>query len=324
MTTVLVTGATGFVGRSLCRALARAGHRVLAAVRAGAESFGASKSIVVGEINGSTDWGQFLEGVDIVVHLAARAHLASGSASVREREPYIEVNAQGTRRLAQACLKSGVRTLLYMSTVKVNGEETFGKPFGPDDTPAPRDHYSESKWLGEQTVQSLCSGNLRWIIVRAPLVYGPGVRANFLRLMRWVDRGWPLPFGSLHNRRSLVYVENLTDLVVSAVQAERAAGRVLMVSDNEDLSTPELCRRIAEAMGRKLHLWHIPPGLLRVAGHLAGLSAEMSRLTGTLIVDSSSTSTRLDWSPPFSTDRGIAETVEWYLQSPNKAWSSMP
>jgi len=319
MTTVLVTGASGFVGQSLCRAFASSGNRVLAAVRSTARPCPSAETIVVGEINGSTDWQQALQGVDIVVHLAARAHLGSGSNSVRDREFYMAVNAEGTERLARACLSSGVRALLYMSSVKVNGEETFDEPFRPDDAPAPRDHYGESKWWGEQAVQSLCSGKLQWSIVRAPLVYGPGVRANFLRLMCWVDSGWPMPFGSVHNHRSLIYVENLSNLIVRAMQTGKAAGRIFMAADGEDLSTPTLCRRIAEAMGRRVNLWCLPPALLTGAARLTGLSAEMSRLTGSLVVDASATFSCLGWSPAFSAERGIKETVEWYLQTRHKS-----
>lgn len=314
MTTVLVTGATGFVGRSLCRALARSGHRVRAAVRNAADPDAQTQNILVGEINGSTDWRQALDGVDIVVHLAARAHLVTRNESVQQRDAYFAVNAQGTQRLAQACVSSGVRLLLYMSTVKVNGEQTFAKPFGPYDAAAPCDTYGESKWMGEQVVQSLDRNKLDWVIVRAPLVYGPGVRANFLRLIRWVERGWPLPFGSLLNRRSLIYVENLSNLIVCAIETEKAVGRVLMASDRENLSTPELCRQIAAAMGRKAHLWRVSPRLLKKVGSLMGLTAEVSRLTESLVVDSSSTAMHLGWTPPFSTDEGIMETVAWYMR----------
>jgi UDP-glucose 4-epimerase len=313
MTRVLVTGATGFVGQALCASLAGAGYQVRAAVRTPRPLPGAvAEAAVVGNIDAATEWHTALEGVELVVHLAARAHHISDVRS--HADFYFETNALGTRCLATAAARSGVRRLLYLSTVKVNGEGSPGRLYTPQDEPHPEGVYGTSKLLGEKFVREVATGTrLEAAIVRPPLVYGPGVRANFLRLLDWVNKGWPIPLGGLNNRRSLVSVWNLCDLFVRLLTHPGAPGRVWMVSDGDDRSTPDLIREIGRAMRRRVRLIPAPVGLLRVFGALTGRRADVDRLCGSLQVDITQTCRELGWSPPVPLEEGVTRTVRWYL-----------
>ena len=247
-----------------------------------------------------------------MVHLAAHAHRLGETPEHRER--YAATNAWGTRRLAEAAAAAGVRRMVHVSTVKVNGEDTTTRPYTAQDPPHPQDSYGRSKWLGEKLLlEAAAASGLEAAIVRPPLVYGPGVRANFLRLLQWVDRGWPIPLASVSNRRSLVGVWNLCDLLARLLVHPAAPGRVWMISDGEDRSTPELIREIGEAMGRRVRLLPAPPGLLRVIAGLSGKTAELRRLCGSLQVDVTQTCRELAWAPPVATHEGLARTVRWYL-----------
>jgi nucleoside-diphosphate-sugar epimerase len=312
MKRVLVTGATGFVGRALCPDLARAGYVVRAMVRADRLApAGTSERVVVDDIGAGAKWGSTLDAVDFVVHLAARAHVVT--AKSMDESAAMRTNAHGTDALATAAARAGVRRFVYLSTVKVNGEETTGRPFTGVDEPRPADPYARSKWLGEMlATEASRAGNLELAIVRAPLIYGPDVRANFLQLMRWVDRGWPLPFGSVKNSRSLVGIWNLTDLVARLLEHPAAPGHVLMVSDGNDLSTPDLIRGIGRALGRHPRLVPVPDGLLRSIALLSGRGEQFKRLCRSLAVDIESTCNLLRWAPPIATDEGFVRTANWY------------
>jgi nucleoside-diphosphate-sugar epimerase len=320
MSRVLVTGATGFVGQTLCAALGGAGYAVRAALRrAGTLPGNIAESAIVGEIDTATDWHAALEGVDVIVHAAARAHRLGDDV---HPEVYTQTNALGTRRLAQAAAAAGVRRLVYLSTAKVNGEGS-GTPYTAQDPAHPAGAYATSKWLGEQHLLELAAATrLEAAIVRPPLVYGPAVRANFLRLLRWVDRGWPLPLGSVHNRRSLVNVWNLCDLVLRLLVHPAAPGRVWMVSDGDDRSTPDLLRTIGRAMQRPVRLIAAPVAVLRAVGTLSGRSADVSRLCDSLQVNITPTCHELQWAPPVAVDEGVARTVRWYLSSDPRASSA--
>lgn len=313
MSRVLVTGANGFVGRFLCRTLAAAGVSVRGAMRATVAAAGELvEPCVVGEIGATTQWSRALEGVDAVVHLAARAHVLGDPAA--NAGAYFETNERGTWRLASEAARAGVRRFVYLSSVKVNGEESSGGPYTATDTPNPQDAYGSSKWAGErQLSQVAASDGMEAVIVRSPLVYGPGVRANFLRLLRLVDRQIPLPLGAIRNERSLVGVWTLCDLLSNVLVNPAAPARTWMVSDGEDLTTPELIRRIGHAMKRRVRLVPIPVGMLVLGAGLLGKKAEVTRLCGSLTVDIGPTRRQLGWSPPISVDEGIARTVEWYL-----------
>jgi UDP-glucose 4-epimerase len=313
MRTVLVTGATGFVGRQLCGFLQDRGYGVRCAVRHLDESATLPNEIeLVGEINSSTNWDRALQGVDSIIHLAARVHVLNDSP--HNESLYVESNAEGTRRLAEAAARAGIVRLVFLSSIKVNGEVSRESGFTPVDQPRPADAYGRSKWLAEQYLHEIAARTgIEVAIARAPLVYGPGVRANFLRLMRWVDRGLPLPLAAVENRRAMVSIWNLCDLLTNLVSNPRASQHVWLVSDPEQLSTPELIRRIASAMHRKPRLWPVPVPLLRMAAALAGKSGEIDRLCGSLAVDPGDSFRQLGWTPPMMIDEALARTVSWYL-----------
>lgn len=282
---VLVTGATGFVGSVLCDVLVRSGYVVRAALRsANRMPAAAPERVVVGDINTGTDWTPALRNVDLVIHVAARVHILGDEP--RNASLYMESNAGGTRRLAEASANAGVQRLVFMSSVKVNGEDSGNGLYGPDDTPHPCDAYGESKAIAEQSLRAVSAQTgMETVCVRSPLVYGPGVRANFLRLLSWVDKQWPLPLGAVRNRRSLVSLWNLCDLLVHVLDHPAAADRTWMVSDAEDLSTPDLIHRIGKAMQRRVRLLPVPTSVLYLAGSLLGRKAEVMRLCGSLAVE---------------------------------------
>jgi len=312
MTRVLVTWATGFVGHVLCDVLAQSGHSVRAALRCDRPALaGVAEQVVVGDITASTDWGAALSGIEAVIHVAARAHVLRGSP---DSNLYFETNAHGTQCLAKAAAQAGICRFVYLSSIKVNGEETAQRKYSSSDPPDPKDAYGASKWLGEKYLMEVAAGTgMEAAIVRSPLVYGPGVRANFLRLMRWIDQEWPLPLGAIDNSRSLVCIWNLCDLLVHLLQRPAATGRTWMVSDGEDLSTPDLIRRIGRAMQRRVRLPRVPAGVLKWCGTVLGQKAEIMRLCGSLAVDIAPTRHELKWSPPMTVDEGLVRTVDWYL-----------
>lgn len=313
MTRVLVTGASGFVGRVLCDVLARSGYLVRGAFRSEHPlSPGVTERVVVGEIASTTDWTAALDGVDAVIHTAARAHVLYDGAD--NSRLYMETNALGTQRLADAAVLAGIGRFIYLSSVKVNGEETTDRAYKPEDEPHPIDAYGTSKWMGEKYLTQIAAhGRMETAIVRSPLVYGPGVRANFLRLLCWVDKEWPLPFGAIDNRRSLVSIWNLCDLLLRLLRSPCVSGRTWMVSDGEDLSTPELVRRIGRAMDRRVRLLPVSPVMLRFVGGLTGRRAEVARLCGSLVLDVVRTRAELGWVPPLPMDEALERTVSWYL-----------
>lgn len=287
------------------------GYRVRAALRGtGASPEGAAEVSVVGDIHARTDWSAALQDVELVVHAAARVHAMHGTEAGDAL--HVETNALGTQALAAACARAQVRQFVLLSSVKVNGDQSHAA-CSPSDVPDPRDAYGRSKWQAEQQLAQICAtGAMQYTIVRAPLVYGAGVRANFLRLIRWIDRGYPLPFGAIRNKRSLVNVWNLVDLVECTLRHPAALNRTWMVSDGEDLSTADLARRIAAAIGRPARIWSVPQGALRMLGSLTGHSAEILRLCDSLCVNMAQTQSLLGWTPPVSVDAGLAKTIEWY------------
>jgi nucleoside-diphosphate-sugar epimerase len=313
MSRVLITGATGFVGGVLCEALAQAGYRVRAALRTDRTvPICIAEKIVVGDIISTCDWPAALEGVDAVIHTAARVHVMHGPAALSNL--YAEINEHGTQCLAEAAARAQVRRFVFLSSVKVNGEETSGRAYTASDVPRPQDAYGISKWHAEQHVMRIAAcSSMEAVIVRSPLVYGPCVRANFLRLMRWVDRGWPLPLGAVRNRRSLVSIWNLCNLLVHVLKHPSASGRTWMVSDDEDLSTSDLLCRIGRAMARPVRLFPVPLGALQLCASLVGRRAEFSRISGSLVVDITQTCADLGWSPSVKVDEALARTVAWYL-----------
>ena len=308
---VVITGASGFIGHAMCRELQAQGQVVRGTTRtaSGEQGFPA---FAVGNIGPDTDWSAPLAGCESVIHLAARVHVMRGGAGDAEGD-FNLVNVQGSENLARQAARAGVRRFLFLSSVKVNGETSAGRGLVESDPAAPVDSYGVSKAQAEERLKAVAAETgMEVVIVRPPLVYGPGVKANFLKLLRIVDAGVPLPFSSIDNRRSLVYVGNLTHALLVCLTHPAAAGRTFFVSDDHDISSPQLVREIAAALGKRPQLFPFPPVLLGGIGLLTGRSEQIARLTGSLQVDVSSIKSTLGWRPPFSLQQGLAETASWY------------
>lgn len=314
---VLVTGADGFVGTALRSRLAGSAIARRSASRTPViDSAAGDDCVVVGDIDASTDWSAALAGIDTVVHLAARVHVMRDVA-VDPLAAFRLVNVEGTRSLAMQAARLGVRRLVYMSSVKVNGEATSGRAFTERDPPSPEDPYGISKREAEDVLREISvTTGLEVVNLRPPLIYGPGVKANFLRMLRWVDRGFPLPLASANNRRSLVYVGNLVDAIMRCIEHPAAAGETFLVDDGEPVSTAQLLREIGDALGHPARLLPIPPAVLRVAATLAGRGDDAARLLGDLLVDGSRLRSTLGWHPPFTRQKGLAATASWFRAGP--------
>lgn len=317
---MLLTGANGFVGTAVrARARAEPGCTLRLALRAGPAAVtvaqGGEEVCVVGDLGAGTDWRAALAGVDVVVHCAARVHVMRETAAAPLAE-FRRVNRDATLALARAAVAAGCRRLLFLSSVKVNGEESApGRPFRADDLPAPQDAYAVSKLEAETGLLELAAGSgLEVVVVRAPLVYGPGVKGNFHTMMRVLHAGWPLPLAAVHNRRSLIAVDNLADLLLCAARHPAAAGKVWMAADGEDLSTPALLRRLGAALGRRPRLLPVPPGLLRAAAALAGRGAALQRLCASLQVDATPAREQLGWTPPQSVAAALSACADDFLR----------
>lgn len=314
MKKVLVTGANGFVGSHLSKLLANIGYHVIGATRSVVnEQPSADFELrTVGDIGDDVDWGPVIDGVDYIVHLAARVHVMRDV----EKDPlaaFRKVNVKGTENLLRHEAMRDVKRVIYLSTVKVYGDETREEPFSSADSTSPSDPYAKSKLEAEHLVEEIgASAGFETTIIRPPLVYGPGVGGNFVRLLELIDKGIPLPFGLINNSRSLVSVQNLCDLIRECLTNQSASNKRLLVSDNADVSTPELARLIASAMCRQPRLLPVPAALVRFAARLVGRSAEAARLIDSLQVDIDETMQALDWKPPASLPDGIRFTVKWY------------
>jgi nucleoside-diphosphate-sugar epimerase len=312
--TVLVTGANGFIGHHMCIALGRAGYRIRRAVRAcGAmDKLPHENWIETGDVGPMTDWTEALHGVQAVVHLAAHVHrLDSNSASVEE---YFRVNAEGTEALALQACAAGVQRFVFLSSAKIHGETTDERPFKAEDTPAPTDAYGESKLAAETALCRIADHTqMQWVIVRPPLVYGPGVGANFYRLLTLVDRQVPLPIKRIRNMRSLVSIGNLCDFLLHVLRHHNAASRAFLVSDDNDLSTSELVRKIATSIGKRPLLFSLPLSIFAAAGKILGFDAEVLRLTKSMQLDISQTRSVLGWQPSENVDDALSIVADWYL-----------
>jgi len=311
---VLVTGADGFVGKALCAEMVSRGWKVRASVRSREKMKSLPKEIGIietGSIDPDTDWAHALDNVDSVVHLAGRVHVMADSSSDPLSE-YRIVNTAGTEKLARSAASSGVRRFIFMSTVKVNGEG--GEvPYCEDDIPEPSDPYGISKWEAEKIIKAIANETgMEAVIIRAPMVYGPEVKANFLRLLKAVDRGIPMPLAGINKKRSMIYLGNLVDVIMTCMTHHEAGQKTYLVSDDYDVSTPELIRQIATALGKTGRLFSLPLFMLRLAGLITGKSQAMDRLTGSLAVDTSKIKKELGWNPPFTLAQGLKQTAEWY------------
>lgn len=313
MKRLLVTGADGFVGSALCQTLADTGYPVYAATRTLGRPLPVADRVVVGDIHGQTDWSGALQGIDTVIHLAARVHVLKDTAN----EPlaaFRQVNAEGTLNLARQAAAAGVRRFIFISSIKVNGEVSPpGRPFQADDQPQPADAYGQSKHEAELALRQLTADTgLDVVIIRPPLVYGPGVKANFQRVMHWLAQGWPLPLGAINNRRSLVALANLIDLIITCINHPAAANQTFLVSDGDDMTTTDLLKRTAKALGKRAWLMPLPVGWLVMAAKVLGKQAQAQRLLGSLQVDTAKTRGLLGWMPPVAVDRALQETARHY------------
>jgi nucleoside-diphosphate-sugar epimerase len=310
---ILVTGATGFVGQALCRDLLARGRSVAATYRgerrgqipAGIEARQA------GDLEADDPWCDSLSGIDAIVHLAGLAHVTEIRPDAAERAE--RVNAHATRSLGIAAARAGVRRLVYLSTAKVHGEASSA-PFRETDAPAPSDPYAASKWAAEQALTEVArEQSLETVVLRPPLVYGPGVKANFLSLLALCDSPWPLPLGGLAaNRRSFVFLGNLIAAIHRVLDHPRAAGRAFLVADGGALSTAELVRQIRRALGRLARLAAVPPAALQTLAASIGRQSAFERLTESFEIDASLIGRELDWRPAFSFEQGLAATAAWY------------
>jgi nucleoside-diphosphate-sugar epimerase len=310
MEKLLVTGATGFLGASLCHTLLARGIPFVPCVRKLPSTRSPGPAMLeTGDLSGPVDWTPVLAGCSVVVHLAARVHMMHEPAADPEAV-YRRMNVDATMRLAEQAAGQGVRRFVFVSSVKVNGERTLSRPFRADDPPAPQDAYGRSKLAAELALQAWAARTgTELVIVRPPLVYGPGVRANFLRLMQLVKSGVPLPLGDIRNSRSMVALDNLVDFLLLCASHPGAAGDTWMVSDNHDLSLPKLITLIASAMGRPPRLLPVPAGLLAAGAALLGRRAAAGRLLDSLQVDISPALDRLGWTPPLDVESGIRLAV---------------
>ncbi|MFN0315987.1 MAG: UDP-glucose 4-epimerase family protein [Burkholderiales bacterium] len=310
---VLVTGANGFTGRVVIAQLEATGFQVRALVRKSSEKpDSAAETVCVGDIGPDTQWGIALDGVEAVVHLAARVHRMRSERG-DEFAAYRRVNTGATANLTRQAAAHGVRRLVFLSSAKVNGEGMTGRAYTESDLANPEDPYSVSKWEAERELAEIAlRSGLEVAILRPPLVYGPGVKANFLRLLGTVQAGWPLPLGAIDNRRSFVYVGNLASAITACLKHPGAVGKTYLVSDGEDISTPELVRRLAREMDVPARLLPVPPSILRSAAVLLGRRAIFDRLCGDFSVDSGAIRRELGWTPPWSMAQGLAETARWY------------
>lgn len=340
----LITGTNGFVGQSVCAQAVRQGLSVRGALRKYGDVRANIGAVTVGEITGTTDWSGALRDVDVVIHLAARVHVMHDDAA-NPLDEFRKVNVAGTERLARSAAASGVKRLVYVSSIKVNGESTLspsssdgatshstrppkdgdqaaGYParrrgerniFTESDIPSPQDPYGVSKWEAEQALHRVAAETgLEIVIVRPPLVYGPEVKGNFAQMLKILAKGIPLPLASVRNLRSLVYVENLADALIACATHPDAAGQTYLISDGEDISTPGLLRQLGDAMGHPAQLFPCPPVLLKLAGRLSGKANQIERLVGSLQLDSRKIRRELNWTPPYTLQQGLQKTAGGY------------
>jgi nucleoside-diphosphate-sugar epimerase len=314
MKTVLVTGANGFVGRALCSELIGRKYAVRAALRDSSSMGGGGGEVVkVTGLDAATDWTEAVKGVNTVIHLAARLHVMKDTAADPQAE-FRKINVQATENLARQAARSGVKRLVYVSSIKVNGEHTQDQQCYTElDAPHPQEPYGISKYEAEQVLHRVAQETgLEVVVVRPPLVYGAGVRGNFAQMLKVLSNGVPLPLGSVHNLRSLIYVGNLVDALILCATHPAASGQTYLVSDGEDISTTELLRKLAQDIGVPARLISCPQFMLRLGGKLTGKSQQIERLIVSLQVDSGKICRNLNWIPPYSLQQGLQATAEWY------------
>lgn len=322
---VLITGASGFIGRATCAWLVTHGLEVVGTVRhTPVQPVAGVNYRIVGNLNAGTDWRASLAGVEGIIHCAARVHVMRETAE-DPLAAFRSANVAGTERLARQAAAAGVKRMVFISSIKVNGEETApASPlprrervsFREDDTPAPQDPYGQTKWEAEAMLAQVAQETgLEVVIVRPPLVYGPGVKGNLARLLSWAERGVPLPLAGVRNARSLIGIDNFTSALQACLTHPAAAGRTYLVRDGEDVSTPELVRRLGRHLGKPARMFALPAPLLEGLAGLVGRRADVQRLTGSLAVDDSRIRHELGWMPPRTLDEGLAQMTRAWLDN---------
>ncbi|KIL05834.1 nucleoside-diphosphate sugar epimerase [Stutzerimonas stutzeri] len=306
---ILLTGATGFLGRALVAWLSQQDGLCLSFARRSQPAESGLLAHFVGELSADTDWSSALAGQQLVIHAAARAHIMNDEMTDPLSE-YRRVNVEGTLNLARQATAAGVKRFIFISSIGVNGNINTC-PFTADDRPNPAESYAQSKWEAEQGLWKIQQETgMELVIIRPPLVYGPSAPGNFGSLVRWIEKGIPLPLGAIHNRRSLVGIDNLVDLIIRCINHPAAANQVLLAGDGEDLSTTELLRAVGKAIGRPARLIPVPAAVLQCGATLLGKQAMAQRLLGSLQVDISKTCELLDWKPPYTVEEGLRRCFE--------------
>ncbi|MBX9675343.1 MAG: SDR family oxidoreductase [Methylotenera sp.] len=312
MLNIAITGASGFVGRQLCSELVLRGCKVTAFTRDLRNQLDNIDYHMIENIGVDTNWGSALDKVDVLVHLAARVHVMQDLAT-NPLQLFLDVNLHATVRLAKAASAAGVKRFVYASSIKVNGEFTQNEPFSEQDAANPQDAYAVSKWEAEKALREIeKETGMQVVVLRPPLIYGPNVKANFASLLKLVDKGMPLPLASINNKRSLIYLGNFIDAIINCAQHPKAAGNTYLVSDGEDISMPQLIRKIAYALNRPSRLFSFPLLIMYLTAKLVGKLSALQRITQSLAIDSSKIRQELNWQPPFTIEQGLKETADWY------------
>lgn len=324
---IFVTGSNGFIGQAICSKIQNNGLKLRCSSRLKnfntflkgnydeSDHINNIESVLINNIDSKTNWLEHLSGVDCIIHCAGKAHLTGNSLN-KAIENYKEVNVLGTKNLAEQAAKVGVKRLIFLSSIGVNGIYTNEKQqFTNRDAPAPTEAYALSKLEAERQLCNVSSKTgLEIVILRLPLVYGPNVKGNFLRLMDLISAGFPLPLGKINNSRSFIGIDNLIDLILLCISHPLASGQKFLISDGEDISTNELITRLAKNLNKSQMNFYIPKNILRLLGNLSGKSSEINRLINSLQIDITHTREVLGWSPPFKINKGLAKMTDWYLK----------
>ena len=319
MKNILVTGSNGFIGRHVCSLLSKEGYKVSAVIMHGTKNIYTTtdniSTMAISSIEPDTDWTNMLDGIDTILHLAARVHVLKENSFEMMKE-YRKINNESTINLAENAAKMGVQRLIFLSTVKVYGSTSQKKPFIETDPTNPKDPYALSKLEAEQKLFEITNqSDLEIVVIRSPLVYGPCVKANFLRLMKYINKGFPWPFGKLSNKRSFVFVNNLADAILTCCIHNKAVNQIFLVSDGQDMSTPELFRSLSVALGKHNRMFSFNDDFIFKLFTYFDKTEQANRLFGSLSVDISKICQMLDWNPPYTVEEGLKDTAEWFKKT---------